>query len=45
MGIFLILFVSAENPITIFGLRLLLAIVPKISGFFLVSNNKFLLVF
>ena len=39
------LHVSAEKPITIFGLRLLLAIVAKISGFLTVSNNKLSLFF
>ena len=37
--------VSAENPTTIPGLKLLLAIVARISGFFMVLNNKFWLFF
>ena len=34
------LLVSAENPMTRLGLNLLLAIVARISGFFIVLNNN-----
>ena len=37
--------VSAENPTTIPGLKLLLAIVARISGFFIVLNINFFLFF
>ena len=37
--------VSAENPITIPGLKLLVAIVYRVSGFFIVLNTNFWLFF